>query len=99
MFNLAAQRSTDADSLIRHNIRRKEKRLFTDNPEGSPVRLATYPAQRDEADDIAAQIAAAVHSGRTITWDEALASKFQFCSNVDFTADSPAPVRADAETE
>lgn len=40
---------------------------------------------------------AAVHSGRTITWEEAQVSKFQFCSNVDFTADSPAPVRADAQ--
>ncbi len=40
---------------------------------------------------------AAVHSGVTITWQEAMASKFQFCSNVDFSADSPAPVRADAK--
>ncbi len=40
---------------------------------------------------------AAVHSGRTITWEEALASRFQFCPNVDFTADSPAPVRANAQ--
>lgn len=40
---------------------------------------------------------AAVHSGRTITWEEALASRFQFCPNVDFTGDSPAPFRADAQ--
>lgn len=40
---------------------------------------------------------AAVHSGQTVTWDEALASKFQFCPNVDFTADSPAPVRANSQ--
>jgi len=41
---------------------------------------------------------AAVHSGKVITWDEALASTFQFCSNVDaLTADSPAPVQADAD--
>jgi predicted dehydrogenase len=41
---------------------------------------------------------AAVHSGRIITWEEALASKFQFCPNVDaLTADSPAPVQADAQ--
>jgi predicted dehydrogenase len=41
---------------------------------------------------------AAVHMGRTITWDEAMASQFQFCPNVaDLTADSPAPVQADAE--
>lgn len=40
---------------------------------------------------------AAVHSGKIITWDEALASSFQFCPNVDaLTVDSPAPVKADA---
>ena len=41
---------------------------------------------------------AAVHSGKLVTWDEAMASNFQFCPNVDtLTADSPAPVQADAE--
>jgi len=41
---------------------------------------------------------AAVHMGRTITWEEALASKFRFCENVAaLTADSPAPVHATAE--
>ena len=41
---------------------------------------------------------AAVHSGQIITWDEALASNFQFCPNVDaLTANSPAPVQADAQ--
>jgi predicted dehydrogenase len=40
---------------------------------------------------------AAVHMGRTITWDEALASDFQFCKSVEFTDQSPAPVRADAQ--
>lgn len=41
---------------------------------------------------------AAVHTGKIITWDEALASDFKFCPNVDdLTADSPAPVRADAK--
>lgn len=51
-----------ADQLIRHNVRRKEKQLFTDNPEGVRVRLFAYPTQRDEAEDIAARIAAAVRS-------------------------------------
>jgi DNA helicase-2/ATP-dependent DNA helicase PcrA len=50
-----------ADELIRHNVRRKPKQLFTDNAEGPPVRLAAYPTQRDEADDIAARIANAIH--------------------------------------
>jgi DNA helicase II / ATP-dependent DNA helicase PcrA len=53
-----------ADQLICHNVRRKKKQLFTDNAEGAAVRLNCYPTQRDEADDIAAQIAKAVHSGQ-----------------------------------
>jgi len=41
---------------------------------------------------------AAVHSGKIITWEQAKASEFQFCANVDeLTAQSPAPVRADAQ--
>ncbi len=41
---------------------------------------------------------AAVHSGKVITWDEAMASDFQFVANVDdLDYDSPAPVQADAE--
>jgi DNA helicase-2/ATP-dependent DNA helicase PcrA len=51
-----------ADNLIQHNVRRKKKELFTDNAEGSAVRLTAYPTQRDEADDIAARIATAIHS-------------------------------------
>ena len=40
---------------------------------------------------------AAVHMGRIITWDEAMASKFQFCPNAgELTGESPAPVHADA---
>lgn len=41
---------------------------------------------------------AAVHTGKLITWEQAMASKFQFCDHVaKLTADSPAPVRANAE--
>jgi len=41
---------------------------------------------------------AAVHMGKIITWDQALASTFQFCPNIDaLTENSPAPVKADAE--
>ncbi len=40
---------------------------------------------------------AAVHTGKVVTWDEAMASTFQFCAHVDgLTTDSPAPVQADA---
>ena len=41
---------------------------------------------------------AACHTGQTVTWDEALASDFKFCPNVDsLTEESRAPVRADAQ--
>ncbi|MCC7377348.1 MAG: Gfo/Idh/MocA family oxidoreductase [Verrucomicrobiales bacterium] len=41
---------------------------------------------------------AAVHTGKLITWEEALASKFQFCADVgSLTSSSPAPVQADAQ--
>ena len=41
---------------------------------------------------------AAVHMGKIITWDKALASNFQFCPNIDaINENSPAPVKADAE--
>lgn len=41
---------------------------------------------------------AAVHMGKIITWDQAMASKFQFYANIDtLTESSPAPVQADAE--
>ncbi len=41
---------------------------------------------------------AAVHMGRIVTWDEVMASNFQFFADVDqLTASSPAPVQADAQ--
>ena len=41
---------------------------------------------------------AAVHTGRVITWEEAMASDFKFYADVDkLTANSPAPVQADAQ--
>jgi DNA helicase-2/ATP-dependent DNA helicase PcrA len=53
-----------AAELIAHNVRRKEKGLFTENGQGTPVRLVTYSTHKDEADGIAARIAADIHSGR-----------------------------------
>jgi predicted dehydrogenase len=39
---------------------------------------------------------AAVHMGRVVTWEEAMASNFQFCPNLEsLTDDSPPPVKAD----
>ena len=56
-------------------------------------------AQRAAYSDLAAIMGrAAVHSGKIITWKEALASNFQFCPNVDgLNEQSPAPVQADAQ--
>jgi predicted dehydrogenase len=39
---------------------------------------------------------AAVHTGKVVTWDEAMASNFQFCPDIEsLTDDSPPPVKAD----
>lgn len=41
---------------------------------------------------------AAVHMGRTVTWDEAMASEFQFCPNTDELSETSAPpIHADEE--
>lgn len=53
-----------ADVLISHNTRRKKKRLWTENPEGAPVRLVCYPTFNDEAEQIASQIAQHVRQGK-----------------------------------
>ncbi len=53
-----------ADELIAHNVKRKQKRLFTDNDGGRPVRLVTYADHYEEARDIATQVMEAVQSGR-----------------------------------
>jgi DNA helicase-2/ATP-dependent DNA helicase PcrA len=53
-----------AAELIAHNVRRKEKNLYTDNGQGQPVRLMAYATHKDEAEHIAADIAAQIRSGR-----------------------------------
>ena len=52
------------DDMIEHNLRRKQKGLYTDNDEGRPVRLVTYFNQKIEADAIATRIAEEVRAGR-----------------------------------
>ncbi|MGE0374713.1 MAG: ATP-dependent helicase [Planctomycetaceae bacterium] len=52
-----------ADSLIACNTQRKAKRLITENPEGSPVRLLRFPDSHHEAESIARQIRETVDSG------------------------------------
>jgi DNA helicase-2/ATP-dependent DNA helicase PcrA len=53
-----------AAELIAHNVRRKEKSLYTENGPGQPVRLVTYRTHKDEADNIARRITAEIRSGR-----------------------------------
>ncbi len=53
-----------AAELIAHNVRRKEKSLYTENGPGSPVRLVNYATHCDEAQSIAAQMAEQIRSGR-----------------------------------
>ncbi len=51
-----------ADQLISNNVLRKAKSLFTDNPEGQPVRLVRYEGGNEEAEDIARQISDAIRN-------------------------------------
>ncbi len=53
-----------AAELISHNVKRKEKALFTHNGEGTPVRIVRFSTQHDEAHAIAAGIAGDIRSGR-----------------------------------
>jgi DNA helicase-2/ATP-dependent DNA helicase PcrA len=53
-----------ADHLIRFNVRRKAKGLFTENPPGERVRLTQYANEWDEARSIAGIVKRQVGEGR-----------------------------------
>lgn len=53
-----------ADELIAHNVKRKQKSLYTENGQGPPVRFVICADQNDEARNIAERIAGEVASGR-----------------------------------
>jgi len=61
-----------ADRLISHNSRRKPKRLITDAPPGTPVRIVLDASSRDEADRIADEIAIALTGGSRTARDYAI---------------------------
>jgi len=61
-----------ADRLIACNTRRKPKRLLTDAAPGGPVRIVLDSTSHDEADRIAAEIAAAVGASRRAPRDFAI---------------------------
>lgn len=74
-----------AAELIAHNVRRKEKGLFTENDPGMPVRLTTYATHKEEAQGIAAHIFNEIRSGRRRPCDfavfyrvNALSRSFEF---------------------
>ena len=52
-----------ADTLIRHNRKRKPKALTTENPEGDPVVLTIYGTETDEAHGVASKIVELVREG------------------------------------
>ena len=52
-----------ADSLIRHNRKRKPKALLTENPTGAPVELTIHANEADEARAVASRIVEKVRDG------------------------------------
>ena len=61
-----------ADCLIKHNVYRKDKNLYTENKEGLPPRILVYQDQVEEAETIAAEIAAEIASGKRKPQDYAI---------------------------
>lgn len=68
-FRSTQQILKTADSLISHNVLRKQKRLLTDNPEGEPVELVIYRDGQHEADEIACDMRRQVEAGER-TWSD-----------------------------
>ncbi len=75
-----------ADSLITHNVKRKMKSLWTENPEGEPVRLLQFGDEQEEADAVAADLAALFREGRFVPRDAAIFYRLNSQSRVLETA-------------
>jgi DNA helicase-2/ATP-dependent DNA helicase PcrA len=58
-----------ADSLIGHNLRRKEKSLFTENPEGEPVEQLCFDDHRQEAEGVV-QTLWGIAAGQQRPWSD-----------------------------
>lgn len=71
-----------ADALIARNTQRKEKVLFTENVEGSAVKLTAYADQRDEAESIASNLASQIRSGQRRARDFAIFYRVNALSRV-----------------
>ncbi len=61
-----------ADFLIKHNVLRKDKALFTNNKEGVPPRIVQCADQQEEAETIAAEISAEIAAGKRKPRDYAI---------------------------
>ena len=61
-----------ADHLIKHNLYRKDKNLYTDNAEGDLPRIVINFDQDEEAEMIAAEIAAEIAAGKRRPRDYAI---------------------------
>ncbi|MCL2349096.1 MAG: UvrD-helicase domain-containing protein [Planctomycetaceae bacterium] len=61
-----------ASEVIQYNVHRKKKELFTDNPEGVPVRVLRCYNQQEEAESIAGEIANEVAAGKRRPKDYAI---------------------------
>lgn len=68
-FRSTGQILRTADGLIAHNLRRKQKSLITDNPDGDPVELVIYRDGRHEAASIAGEIRRLVEAGER-SWSD-----------------------------
>jgi DNA helicase-2/ATP-dependent DNA helicase PcrA len=71
-----------ADELISHNLRRKQKSLFTDKGDGRPVRLVGHANSQDEARDIAERIAGSIRAGQRRPGDFAIFYRVNALSRV-----------------
>ena len=69
-----------ADQLIGNNRQRKQKKLVTDNDEGNPGRLVTFPSPQDEGFDIADAIALAIQKGERRPRDFAILYRANYLS-------------------
>ncbi len=71
-----------ADALIGHNLRRKQKKLWTENDEGAAVRLTLYADQNHEGTALAERIRDAIASGRRKASDFAIFYRVNALSRV-----------------
>ena len=58
-----------ANHLIRHNVTRRDKRLWTSNPGGERIRLMGIPGDKEEAEMVANEVWDAHHIKR-IPWED-----------------------------